>query len=1112
MSLSASVSLSVSRMIRAGLSGGDLAVPLPVDPAPRLVPQVSGVSPIEGPFGTQITLTGTGFGNDPSRVGISMSHGRLQHPAATSVTDTSITFTAPDGIVPPYTWPLCMFRGFQDGTVWVTIDGQEAPGGYFRYTGLPPCQPMPVYSPFPAVASPGDEVSLYGIGFASDPAMNLVDIGGRQFPATGYKVDDLLGYDGYGTITFNIPADAPVGAVVVWVARVDGVGPWVDAAPMEVRLPTVPTVDAGEESGGLFVPVAAWDVGFPSEGAFGYPTSWVLGGSNLSQLRQENNYDDHVWVNLTTRRGSLSVSGAVLSDDRVVVSIDPATTTILNGLQAGDEVTVTVSGYELYNYKTRTSAPVSLPVRGSFEVGRVKPVNSQFRWFSVWEQPVKVARGDVLYLRPDDPFDVLTAPGIFDGSLVFNRTGDPQPAYALRDQIQGRAFPMDTLGPFTITNTTTGQTLALSVEEEGAEGYAAYPAGDGGAKRLGVDGARFGCGGVLVTIPPGALPDPGNDGAYSITCSHSAMTGNLGLPQMTAGSYSARLQFAPEPAQLLKPITLEIPFTMEGRTTPPEVGVLDANTGLYANLPAELDMGRRIARLTLPAGVYAAPAPAPVPAHRDPLPRTPIALLPRAAAATAAAAVAGPAPDGFPKLPLNQIAGSLAVFSWRSEKGTITDDDRKLQVNYVSDPAAAGYVSEAFATEVMATLAAVYDTLTGQGWNKPNGWLGGWTVVTIADMGDAAGVKGSTTAGVFGQPWMKINSRLAMGTVLKTTTAHEMGHVFQRQYTTNLILNWIDEASANWVAVETLGGQADISGDIAGGLDFPTLSFAGTFNTGYDSDQAYAAGAWAVWLDRTYPGSILDLYEALYGNPVYWSSAWLTLGTVTGTSMADLTRDFATAYWTQALDVTQGISLTHLTRVLDGNVGVALTDLRPAASSNRIDVRVSADAVTKLAGRDLVARGQGFVAGQSVEVYADGVGCDGPATPGMPRIATLLVDQPTARIGTIGSGCLRVVLTNFSESASATLSVQLVAPLIGSLSPSTGKNDGGYTLTISGSGFGTVPGKVTISGFPLTVTAWSDGAINVTMLNAGTALGAWNVKVITAEDANSNVLPFTFID
>jgi hypothetical protein len=90
--------------------------------------------------------------------------------------------------------------------------------------------------------------------------------------------------------------------------------------------------------------------------------------------------------------------------------------------------------------------------------------------------------------------------------------------------------------------------------------------------------------------------------------------------------------------------------------------------------------------------------------------------------------------------------------------------------------------------------------------------------------------------------------------------------------------------------------------------------------------------------------------------------------------------------------------------------------------------------------------------------------------------------------------------------------VQLVAPLIGSLSPSTGKNDGGYTLTISGSGFGTVPGKVTISGFPLTVTAWSDGAINVTMLNAGTALGAWNVKVITAEDANSNVLPFTFID
>jgi hypothetical protein len=973
---------------------------------------------------------------------------------------------------------------------------------------------MPTYSPFPAVASPGDEVSLYGIGFASDPAQNLVDFAGRQVAATGYKVDDLLGYDGYGTITFNVPADAQVGTVVVRVTRVDGVGPGVDAAPMDVRLPTVPTVDAGEESGGLFIPVAAWDVGFPSEGAFGYPTSWVLGGSNLSQLRQENLYNDHVWVNLTTRRGSLSVSGAVLSDNRVVVSIDPATTTILNGLQAGDTVTVTVSGYELYNYKTRTSAPVSLPVRGSFEVGRVKPVNSQFRWFSAWEQPVKVARGDVLYLRPDDPFDVLTAPGIFDGPLVFNRTGDPQPAYALRDQIQGRAFPMDALGPFTITNTTTGQTLALSVVEEGAEGYAAYPAGDGGAKRLGIDGARFGCGGVVVTIPPGALPDPGTDGVYAITCSHSKITTAMGLPQMTAGSFATHLQFAPEPPRLLQPITLDIPFTMEGRTTPPEVGVMDATTGLYATLPAEVDMGRRIARLTLPAGEYAAPAPALAPAHREPLPRTPKAVLPPAPSATAAAAVAGPAPDGFPKLSLNQMAGSVAVFSWKSEKGTITDDDRKLQVNYVSDPAAAGYVAEAFATEVMATLAAVYDTLTGQGWAKPNGWLGGWIVVTIADMGDPSGVKGSTTAGVFGQPWMKINSRLSMGTVLKTTTAHEMGHVFQRQYTTNLILNWIDEASANWVAVETLGGGADISGDITGGLDFPNNSFPGTFNTGYDSDQAYAAGAWAVWLDQAYPGSILRLYEALYGSPWYWSSASSALLLVTGAeSMGTLVANFAIAYWTQALDVTKGISLTHLTRVLDGDSGVLVSELRPAASSNRLDVRVSADAVAKLAGRDLVARGEGLAAGQSVDVYADGVGCDGPASTGMPRIAILREGaQSTTLLGAVGTGCLRVVLTNASESAGGTFGVRLVAPRIASLSPSTGKNDGGYLVTINGTGFGPQTGLISISGFALTPTSWTDTAITVTMINVGTSLGPWDVKLVTHETARSNLMPFTFVD
>ncbi len=1125
---SAGVSASAARLIRAGLSGGDVVISLPADPSPPPAPLIAGIAPAEGPFGTSITLTGSGFGIDPSRVGITMSHGRLLHPAPTSVSDTTITFVAPDGVVPPYDYPLCMFRGYQDGDVWVTIDGMDSTGAYYRYTALPPCQPVPVQAPSPAIASPGDELMLYGIGFASDPAQNLVDFGGTQFPATGYTVDALLAFDGMGTITFNVPAGAGAGVVTVRVKRLDGVGPWVEASPMEVRPATIPTVDAGEETDGLFLPVAAWDVGAASEGALSYPTSWVLGGSHLAQLRRENLDDHHLTVGVTTKRGSATFPAAVLSDDRMVVSVDPQATTIFNGLGADDSVSLTVFGLELFNLKTRTSAPASVPVRGNLEVGRVVTVGSRFHQFASWQKPVKVARGDTLYLQPDDPYDVVVAPGIFDGSLVFNRTGDPEPAYAVRDQVMGRAFALGTLGVFTLTNTATGDTLPLSVEEEGAEGMSAYPAVDGPAKRLGVDGARFGCGGVRVTIPPGALPDPdGTGGAYAITCSHSAVQNALGLPQLTAGSFVTRLTFDPEPARLLAPITLEMPFTMEGRTTPPEIGLMDAATGLYANLPTEVDMGLHVARLVVPAGEYKPAAATPGLAHRDPLPRFVAPAFPAAApspaspssglapaplAAPAPAPLAAPAPVGFPSLSLNQITGSVAVFSWKSEKGTLTDEDRKIQVNYVSDPAAAGYVSDAFAAEVMATLIAVYDKLTGQGWAQPAGCLGGWIVVTVADMGDAAGVKGSTTAGVFGQPWVKINSRLPMGKVLKTTTAHEMGHVFQRQYTTNLVMNWIDEASANWVAVETLGAEADIAGDIVGGLDFPTLSLPGTFNTGYDADQAYAAGAWAVWLNGNYAGAILGLYEALYGNPVYWSSAWLALGSVTGTSVAELTTGFATAYWTQALDVTQGISLTHSTRALDGDVGVDVSDARPAASSNRIDVRVSADVVTKLAGRDLVARGSGLLAGQSVDVYADTVGCDGPASAGMPRVATLLQNQPDALIGAVGFGCLRVVLTNFSESSAATLGVRLVAPKIDALAPPTGSNKGGYTLTVTGTGFGSQPGQLTISGFTLTPLTWSDTSITATMINAGSATGPWDVKAVTRESARSNAAAFTFVN
>ena len=55
-----------------------------------------------------------------------------------------------------------------------------------------------------------------------------------------------------------------------------------------------------------------------------------------------------------------------------------------------------------------------------------------------------------------------------------------------------------------------------------------------------------------------------------------------------------------------------------------------------------------------------------------------------------------------------------------------------------------------------------------------------------------------------------------MGDHLTVTTAHEIGHAFQRQYTTNISTKWNDEASAGWVAWEATGNAVGMKPVIEG--------------------------------------------------------------------------------------------------------------------------------------------------------------------------------------------------------------------------------------------------------------------------------------------------------
>ncbi len=75
---------------------------------------------------------------------------------------------------------------------------------------------------------------------------------------------------------------------------------------------------------------------------------------------------------------------------------------------------------------------------------------------------------------------------------------------------------------------------------------------------------------------------------------------------------------------------------------------------------------------------------------------------------------------------------------------------------------------------------------------------------------------GATGNGVYGTPQIVIKSTLKPGPKLRYTIAHEVGHLFQRQYTTNLSLSWLDEAVAEWAAYQTVGADFPTSAVQAG--------------------------------------------------------------------------------------------------------------------------------------------------------------------------------------------------------------------------------------------------------------------------------------------------------
>ena len=581
---------------------------------------------------------------------------------------------------------------------------------------------------------------------------------------------------------------------------------------------------------------------------------------------------------------------------------------------------------------------------------------------------------------------------------------------------------------------------------------------------------------------------------YDVSCAHVPEMRPFADDTLGDAGHSLAISIQPEPPELLQPITIEMPYTMEGRFSRPEMGVYDPATQLYFKLTAAEDDGVGRIRLTLPARKY------PMDGGAGPAPSSKaLAVYP---------------PDSVPNAPLNQIVQRTGVYAAKTTNPILRDETRKLIVDYISDPSSSSHVSDAYAQEVFATAQQTYDLLVAQGWPKPDGWFGGWISLCIRKPWIWTDQHGSTTSGVFGQPRITINPvRTAQGANLKTTVAHEMGHAFQRQYTTNLTAKWFDEASANAIAWMVLGNQADLSTDLSSFPLLPNKTIPDGFYWGYSTDEGYAAGSFAIWMEKNYPKSILKTYQRLSWDPRYWSDSYGTFAEATGApnAMVTLVHGWGKWYWSQQEYPVSGLDFSHLRPEIGDWSGVTIQQARPAATSDRVDVAASVAFAPQLRGKEVVASFRTNGTGQEAVIYGDNHICTSP--PGtITELAVMnRLTQPVKKLGTYGTyACYRVIVLNYDLNDAAQIEVRIYSPHIATISPASGSRNGGYPLTVNGTGFGTggANARVTVEGWNCPVTAWSDTRVTCTM-PALPFTGPYAVQVQTQEFMKTNSVTFT---
>lgn len=146
---------------------------------------VTGISPGSGPIGTSVTITGTGFGNSPGKVGF--------HGVQATITQWSNTDIV--AIVP---------SGASSGPIKIcTAAGDCGIAGNFTVTPS-------ITSLDPPAGAVGSQVTILGTAFGTSQGTSTVTLDGQIVIPTSWSDTDII---------WTVPGDASSGPVVV---AVDG--------------------------------------------------------------------------------------------------------------------------------------------------------------------------------------------------------------------------------------------------------------------------------------------------------------------------------------------------------------------------------------------------------------------------------------------------------------------------------------------------------------------------------------------------------------------------------------------------------------------------------------------------------------------------------------------------------------------------------------------------------------------------------------------------------------------------------------------------------------------------------------------------------------------------